>query len=97
MQAGAGDIGDMTGKGYVEMDKKGDRYMYTDRLPETNDNRFETINVLPRIASKYKKSDRGFSLEKMSNRDPNFMVKQTFGNMLSAEQKGFKPIVKGQV
>ena len=73
------------GKGYVDMGRKGDRLMYTDNLPNLCEQRFENINVLPKIASKYKKSDRGFSLEKMSNRDPNFMVKQSFGNLLSNE------------
>ena len=28
-----GAIGDMRGKGYVDMTKKGERDMYTDRLP----------------------------------------------------------------
>ena len=77
------------------MERKGDRMMYTDLLPSTSEARFETINVLPRIASKYKKSDRGFYLDRMSQRDPNFMVKETFGNMLSSEQKGFKPNIVG--
>ena len=53
--------------------------------------------MLPKIASKYKKSDRGFYIDRMSERDPNFMVKETFGNLLSSEQKGFKPNIIGQV
>ena len=69
--------------------------MYTDRLPETSEHRFDTINVLPGIASKYKKTDRGFDLDKMTQRDPNFMVKESYGAMLSNEQKGFKPHIKG--
>jgi len=73
-QKGRGFVGDLTGKGYVEMDKKGERYMYTDRLPVTSEARFETINTLPKISSKYKSSNQGFSLEKMSERDPNFMI-----------------------
>ena len=97
MASQSGDVGDLKGKGYVDLDRKGDRKLYTNFLPQTSEARFENINTLPRIASKYKKNDRGFSLEKMSQRDPNFMVKETFGGMLSSEQKGFKPVTKGQV
>ena len=78
----------MAGKGYVDMDKKRDRDFCTDKLPEVNEHRFETINALPRIASKYKKSDLGFQMALMTERDPNYLVKETFGNMLSAEQQG---------
>mmetsp|Transcript_46022 Transcript_46022/g.60971 ORF Transcript_46022/g.60971 Transcript_46022/m.60971 type:complete len:82 (+) Transcript_46022:252-497(+) len=81
-------MGDLGGKGYVDIDKKGERIMYTNVLPETSDARFETIDTLPKIASKYKKSDRGFSLGKMSKRDPNLFLKPTYGMFLSAEQKG---------
>ena len=28
-----GDMGDLKGKGYVEMDRKGDRNLYTNNLP----------------------------------------------------------------
>ena len=80
-----GDIGDLNGKGYVDMERRGARMFYTDRLPETSEHRFDSINVLPRIASKYKKSDRGFDLDKMTQRDPNFMVKESFGALLSNE------------
>ena len=85
MASRSGQIGDLKGKGYVDMDRRGDRMMYTDLLPQTSDARYETINVLPKIASKYKKSDRGFYIDRMSERDPNFMVKETFGNLLSSE------------
>ena len=95
MASQSGDIGDMKGKGYVDLDRKGDRKLYTNFLPQTSEHRFDTIDTLPRIASKYKKNDRGFSLQKMSTRDPNFMVKETFGGLLSSEQKGFKPVIKG--
>ena len=95
MASQSGDIGDMTGKGYVDLDRKGERKLYTNFLPQTSEHRFDTIDTLPRIASKYKKNDRGFSLQKMSTRDPNFMVKESFGGMLSSEQKGFKPVIKG--
>ena len=33
----------------------------------------------------------------MTQRDPNFLVKPSFGNMLSSEQQGFKPVIKGNV
>jgi hypothetical protein len=33
----------------------------------------------------------------MSDRDPNFMIAPAHGNLLSNEQKGFKPVIKGQV
>ena len=33
----------------------------------------------------------------MTQRDPNFLVKPTFGNLLSPELQGFRPHVKGQV
>ena len=92
----ADDIGDLKGKGYVDMAKRGERTLYTDRLPEISQN-FETINTLPRIASKYKKTDRGFSLEKMTQRDPNALIKPSFGALLSPELQGFRPHVKGQV
>ena len=78
------------------MAKKGDRSLYTDRLPQISQT-FKTIDTLPKIASKYKKADRGFSLEKMTQRDPNFMVKQTFGNLLDPNLQGFRPAIKGQV
>lgn len=97
MASRAGDLGDMAGKGYVDMDRKGERDSYVDRLPPTSEARFETINTLPRIASKYKNSDRGFELGRMSERDPNFMISPSFGVLLSNEQKGFKPVVKGNV
>ena len=96
-QKGQGLIGDLVGKGYVDMAKKGERIMYTDKLPVTSENRFETINSLPRIASKYRNVDRGFSLEKMSKRDTNYMIMPSYGQMISAEEKGMKPVVKGQV
>jgi len=73
--AQSGDLGDMAGKGYVDMTRKRDRDFYTDKLPKTSEQRFDTINVLPRIASKYKKSDIGFHMDKMTERDPNIMVK----------------------
>ena len=85
---GVGCIGDFDGKGYVDFNKKGDRVLYTKVLPPTSDARFETIDTLPRIASKYKKTDRGFSLEKMTKRDPNIFLQPTHGMFLSAEQKG---------
>jgi len=85
MASRSGDIGDLNGKGYVDLDRKGDRKMYTNNLPQLCEHRFDNINTLPRIASKYKKNDRGFSLQKMSERDPNFMIKESFGGMLSSE------------
>lgn len=78
-------MGDLSGKGYVEMDKKGDRPLYTHTLPETSDARFETIDTLPKIASKYRNANQGFSLRKMTKRNPNFMVQPTHGMFLSAE------------
>lgn len=97
MASRAGDLGDLVGKGYVDMERKGDRYFHTDKLEQTSDARFETINTLPRIASKYKNSERGFYLDKMSERDPNFMIGPSHGTLLSNEQKGFKPVIKGSV
>lgn len=85
MTKGAGLIGDLAGKGYVEMQKKGNRPLYTQNLPETSDARFETIETLPKIASKYRNANQGFSLRKMTKRDPNFLVMPTHGMFLSAE------------
>lgn len=90
-------MGELAGKGYIDFNKQGERYLYTDRLPETSEKRFETINVLPRIASKYKNSEQGFYLDRMSQRDPNFMIGPSHGSLLSNEQKGYKPVIKGQV
>ena len=87
----------MAGKGYVDMNRKLDRDFYTDKLAGASEKRFDTINVLPRISSKYRKSDLGFQMDKMSERDPNFMVKESFGILLSPEQQGFKPVIKGNV
>ncbi len=87
-------IGELTGKGYIDFEKQGERYMYTDRLPETSEKRFETVNVLPKIASKYR-SGQKFSIKNMSERDPNFMIAPTHGILLSNEQKGYKPVIKG--
>lgn len=33
MAVRAGDVGDMAGKGYVDMDRRGERDTYIDRLP----------------------------------------------------------------
>ena len=87
----AGEVGDMAGKGYVDMERKGDRYLFNENLPRTSDARFETINTLPRIASKYQNSERGPRIDRMSERDPNFLISPSFGTMLSNEQKGYKP------
>jgi len=81
----------MNGKGYIiDMDKKGDRDFYTDKLPPTSEHRFKSFKTLPNILSKFRKSDRTFDLSKMSRRDPNFMIKDTaFGNqMTSITEKG---------
>ena len=85
---GAGLMGDLTGKGYVEMERKGDRPMYTQNLPETSDVRFQTIDTLPKIASKYRNTNKGFFLRKMTKRNPDFMVSPAHGTLLSNEQKG---------
>ena len=92
-----GGLGDMQGRGYLDMDKKGPRSLYTDRIVIQPGSPFDTISHLPKIASKYKNSDQGFKMETMSKRDPNFMIKESFGNLLSNEQKGFKPFIKGNV
>ena len=81
----AGQIGDLAGKGYVDMIRKGDRYMYTDKLPPTSEHRFDRINVLPSISSKHRKSDRGFSLEKMTERDSHYMISPSNGALLGSE------------
>lgn len=75
-------VGDMTGKGYVEMQKKIDRPF---KVPPTSDARFETIETLPKISSKYRNSDQGFSLDKMTHRNPNFLVQPSHGMFLSPE------------
>ena len=54
---GTGLMGDLIGKGYVEMERKGDRPLYTQNLRETSDERFETIETLPKIASKYRNAN----------------------------------------
>ena len=58
-----GTTGNLIGTGYVDMDKRGKRNFATDKVAFLCDQRFETINKLPKIASKYRKSDRGFSIE----------------------------------
>ena len=96
---GSGEIGDLNSKGYIiDMNKKGDRYMYTDKMPPTSEHRFNAGNALPTICSKYKKSDRSFDLAKMSQRNLNYMIKDTaFGNNLATADQGLKKQIKGQV
>ena len=80
------------------MNKKGDRYMYTDKLPPTSEHRFESINTLPNINSKFRRSDRSFNLAKISQRDSNFMIKESaFGNTLVTGDHDIKKTIKGQV
>ena len=72
--------------------------MYTDKLPKTSEHRFETMATLPNICSKYTKSDRSVDLAKLSQRNPNYMIKETaFGNNLATADQGFKKNIKGQV
>ena len=90
-------IGDLKGKGYIiDMDKIGDRIMYTDKLPQTSEHRFQSTKELPSILSKYKKSDRSFDISKMSKRDPNFLINETsFGNQMILADKTIKRAIKG--
>lgn len=83
-----GQIGDLVGKGYVDMSRKGERYMYTDKLPPTSEHRFDRINVLPSINSKHRNTDMGFSLRKMTERDSNYLISPSNGALLGSEQKG---------
>ena len=78
--------------GFVDIERKEDRKtLFHPKLnPGPNERRFDTIDVLPKISSKYRKNDRGFELGKMSNRDPNFMISALHGSMLSNEEKGYK-------
>lgn len=67
-------IGELSGKGYVDLQRKGKRVFLTDKVPETSDGRFLSIETLPKIASKYRNVNQGFSIGTMSKREPDFFV-----------------------
>ena len=83
----------MTGKGYLDISKFSPRKTLNkiDRMGPNVD----FVNNLPTICSKYKKSDRSFSLDKMTERDHKHMIYQVSGIMYSAEQQGYKPSIPG--
>ena len=73
----------MTGKGYVDLKNFAPRTTLN-KLDKKGPN-VDFINVLPSICSKYKKSDRGFSLDKMTKRDYKHIIYETHGQVYSAE------------
>ena len=83
----------MTGKGYLDTSKFAPRKSMN--KPDRMGPNVDFVNNLPTICSKYKKSDRGFSLDKMTKRDYKHIIFETNGDMYSAEQQGYKPKVHG--
>ena len=74
----------MSGKGYIDLKNFAPRKT----LNKTSDRQgpnVNFVNVLPNICSKYKKTDRGFSLGKMTKRDHKFLIKEQHGELFSSE------------
>lgn len=83
MRATFDEIG-MTGKGYIDLKNFAPRKTLNkhDKMGPNVD----FVKALPEICSKYKKTDRGFSLDKMTNRDHKHLIGENNGQFYSAEQ-----------
>lgn len=61
------------------------------------DSRFETINLLPNLASKFKRNNQGFSMRTQSKRDPNLLIAPIYGDFKSSEEMGNKPPIRCKI
>ena len=50
------------------------RPMYSDKVQGAHDNRFESLNLLPNISTKFIRDDRAFDLGKFSKRDDKAII-----------------------
>ena len=74
----------MTGKGYIDLKNFAPRKTLN-KLTDKKGPNVNFVNNLPQICSKYKKSDRGFSLDKMTQRDHKHLIGDSNGQFYSAE------------
>jgi hypothetical protein len=61
------------------------------------DSRFETVNLLPNLASKFKRNNQGFSMRTQSTRDPNLLIAPINGDFKSSEEMGNKPPIRCKI
>ena len=86
-------------RGFIDMDRQVERKSVFD-VPEgagPSERRFENTNLLPSVASKYRRSNQTVLLEKLTERNLDHMIKKTNGKMVGAELLQQPNQIKGSV
>ena len=75
------------------------RPVYTDKLSGPNESRFDNLNLLPNISSKFIRDDRGFQLANYSPRDDRAIINKEYsgGQFYNKNINAMKPGVKNVV
>ena len=87
----------MTGMNGKMSNTKSRKTLFDTQSVDVCDARFNNNNLLPNIASKYRRNNRSFAMQTQSKRDTKHIIAEVNGEFRSIEDMGNKPPIKGNI